>query len=45
MMPFGGREVRRGTGMKAILRGMRLNEIAIHQQRVLSETDNRRLLK
>ena len=31
--------------VEAILRGMRLNEIAIHQQRVLSETDNRKQLK
>ena len=37
--------MRRGTGMKAILRGMCINEIAIHQMRVLSQVDNRNLLK
>ena len=31
--------------MNAILRWMRLNEIAIHQMRILSETDSRKLLK
>jgi len=31
--------------MKAILRGICLNEIAIHQMRVLSQTDNCELLK
>ena len=31
--------------MKAILRGICLNEIAIHQMRVLSQMDNRDLLK
>ena len=45
LWPLGGREVRRGTGMKAILRGICLNEIAIHQMRVLSQVDNRNLLK
>ncbi len=37
--------MRLGTGRQTILKGMRLNEIAIHQMRVLSETDNRNLLK
>ena len=37
--------MRRGTGMKAILRGMCINEIAIHQMRVLSQVDNRNLLE
>ena len=32
-------------GGEAILRGLCLNEIAIHQMRVLSQVDNRNLLK
>lgn len=32
-------------GVDAILRGICLNEIAIHQMRVLSQVDNRNLLK
>ena len=32
-------------GVEAILRGICLNEIAIHQMRVLSQVDNRKLLK
>ena len=31
--------------MKAILRGICLNEIAIHWMRVLSQVDNRNMLK
>lgn len=31
--------------VEAILRGICLNEIAIHQMRVLSQVDNRDLLK
>ena len=37
--------MRRGTGMKAILRGICLNEIAIHQMRVMSQVGNRNLKK
>ena len=37
--------MRRGIGMKAILRGICLNEIAIRQMCVLSQVDNRNLLK
>ena len=37
--------MRRGTGMKAILRGICLNEIAIRQMCVLAQVDNRDLLK
>jgi len=32
-------------GVEAILRGLCLNEIAIHQMRILSQVDNRNLLK
>ncbi len=35
----------RVKGVEAILRGMRFIERAIHQMRVLSETDNRKMLK